>query len=206
MNIKQVERLERLTLLLLLVFSVLGLYMAWGHGFWWCSAAVIGGFILALIVSLPLIGLLEKKKKHILDYFDQNPEIVDELFRFRDQIVSDLTSRPTSSADIVDLRSPEDRQIEQEAKSAKKYGPEFDSLLAELIALAREKKLLASSPGGEFNERSRNIRGVQIAEELHKLGGYDLMRVAYYQFEKSMPGDSARELNYVFDGVGGWMA
>ena len=32
------------------------------------------------------------------------------------------------------------------------------------------------------------------------------MRVAYYQFEQSMLGDSARELNYVFDGVGGWMA
>jgi len=121
------------------------------------------------------------------------------------ELVHDGVEKPTL-VQVIDLRSDKDRQLEEKALANGIHDPKLDLLVAELIQLGRNRKLLSDKPGGDFNDRCRSVRGIEIAKQLYEIGGYEMMQIAYYRFTKTMPGDPASELNYVFDGVGGWMA
>lgn len=105
----------------------------------------------------------------------------------------------------VDLRSDTEKQMERDARSEKSLGVEADKLVAELIVIGRSKDFISSKGSrNEYDSNSRHIRTRQIGQELEKLGGMDMMQVAYYRVIHAI--GARRDFDYAWNGVGGWMA
>lgn len=78
-----------LTLLLVPILPCVGLYLAWGNGFWWCLIWLLGGFLSAILICvvahlvMNYLGKLSRHrerdreqmtgKEHPLDGFIYNP-------------------------------------------------------------------------------------------------------------------------------------
>ena len=82
---------------------------------------------------------------------------------------------------------------------------EFDHLTAELIEIYRADGFLTDSPRDKFNKDKRNIRAIEIGERLNEMGGKKMMQHAYSKFKGELGGIPARELEWIWDGVGEWL-
>ena len=82
---------------------------------------------------------------------------------------------------------------------------EFDRLTAELIEIYKADGFLADSPGDKFNKDLRNISAIEIGEHLNEMGGKKMMQHAHSEVKGALGGVPARELEWIWDGVGEWL-
>ena len=95
---------------------------------------------------------------------------------------------------VVDLWSAEDRAIAAQAQAGTLPGDENRPLVEELIEL------------GRHGTNSYSPRAQEIGRILSSRGGKPLMKAAYYQLQAHCGPGRASHLNYVWNGIGGWMA
>ena len=105
---------------------------------------------------------------------------------------------------FFDLRSDQEKQIEQDARSGGSIGPVFDRLVAEIIAIGRsaEFTVLAQNRTAAYDERCRQKRVHEIGMLLNAGGGMKLMQAAAYRVRAS--GGDGCDLDRCWDGIGQW--
>jgi uncharacterized protein (DUF433 family) len=81
----------------------------------------------------------------------------------------------------------------------------LDDLIAELIRIGQGPGYLRSKGDLTEFESGNNIRARDIGEELARRGGIELMRTAHAQIRVALGGGISRELEYAWDGIGGWL-
>jgi len=83
-----------------------------------------------------------------------------------------------STAQVVDLRTPEDRAIAQRVRAGESLGPENDALVAELVDIGARDKFITTD---EQELNVHNPRAKEIGRILETLGGKPLMKAAFYR-------------------------
>ncbi len=104
---------------------------------------------------------------------------------------------------VVDLWSAEDRAIAAQAQAGTLPGDENRPLVEELIELGRRDELILQD---EHGTNSYSPRAQEIGRILSSRGGKPLMKAAYYQLQAHCGPGRASHLDYVWNGIGGWMA
>lgn len=92
------------------------------------------------------------------------------------------------------------------AMSGFSIGQKEDHLASELVAISLIEGFLSKQDTPGFNEDHRNLRAREIGEELHKMGGIDLMMQVRELVAKARGGETAHELDWAWHGIGEWMA
>ena len=78
----------------------------------------------------------------------------------------------------------------------------LNELVEELIRIGR--KIPPDSDSASHFLRQAKPRTREIGEELHRLGGTDMMRKAYAKVRGRLGGIAARELDSAWFGIGKW--
>lgn len=86
------------------------------------------------------------------------------------------------------------------------FTQEFDDLTAELIEIGKTDEFLTVEHNSKFNDEKRNIRAREIGVRLSEMGGKKMMQQAYSKVKAVLGGIPARELEFAWDGIGGWLA
>lgn len=117
------------------------------------------------------------------------------------------TRRSLKMPPVLDLRSPKERQIELDAYAGVSLGSQADTLVSELIDIGRRDHFGSEFSGGKYNAERHHIRAKEIGELLYELDGMKLMQAASYRVRAAgLYAGAARELDYVWDGMGSWRA
>jgi hypothetical protein len=120
------------------------------------------------------------------------------------QMVSQATNiRDFASAlgmNVIDLRSAEEKNIQQRAGSA--LSSEDEDYARRLVGLFREMDMLFSSDKAAYDHKRAEAR--QIGQFLGDHGGSDRMTLVAYRVQAL--GGRARDCEHAWDGICGWMA
>jgi len=100
-------------------------------------------------------------------------------------------------------RIEEEKMVEESRLTAMQV-KEIEKFLNELMGIGQTDGYLSMQPGGKFNDKSRNIRAIEIGQGLNKIGGMDAMRLAGAAIRQFLGSAKARELEYCWDGIGSW--
>ena len=88
---------------------------------------------------------------------------------------------------------------------------DYDRLLKELIRIGRQVEDQGYSASGYLRKRGsaeadRHPRARSIGEELHRIGGLDLMMKANREVSEALGPTAALELSHVWHRIGEWLA
>ena len=100
------------------------------------------------------------------------------------------------------MRPDEERQIEQDALAGASLGEQVDALVEELKEIAVRDSFLSGKAGGKYNDQCRHIRAEEMGVTLNEKGGKKLMQAGWYRIRHELGAATARELEYVWSGVG----
>lgn len=109
--------------------------------------------------------------------------------------------------DFLDLRTPQEKQVIEDAAAGKSIGPTFDALLAELVAIGQQGGFTVASDSPErgvvaYDEERRHKGARKIGMIFHQAGGMEILWAAFYRIKAT--GRNVRDLERCWNGVGEW--